>query len=181
MKYTIYTLTIFLFFISSCSSSKTKKLLQGGEVLQKEFKTEIPFEYRRGLIILKVNIEGKQYDFMLDTGAPNVISKELAQQLNYKNKVKRKVGDSQNVQTKLGITKIKKISLGDLDFLNTAAVVSDLSIGAVGCLGIDGLIGANLMRNAIWKIDYSKQVITCLLYTSPSPRDRTRSRMPSSA
>ena len=25
------------------------------------------------------------------------------------------------------------------------------------------------------------QVIVCLLYTSPSPRDRTRSRMPSSA
>ena len=25
------------------------------------------------------------------------------------------------------------------------------------------------------------QAITCLLYTSPSPRDRTRSRMPSSA
>ena len=28
---------------------------------------------------------------------------------------------------------------------------------------------------------YEKNVITCLLYTSPSPRDRTRSRMPSSA
>ena len=27
----------------------------------------------------------------------------------------------------------------------------------------------------------TKQVINCLLYTSPSPRDRTRSRMPSSA
>ena len=26
-----------------------------------------------------------------------------------------------------------------------------------------------------------EQVKTCLLYTSPSPRDRTRSRMPSSA
>ena len=26
-----------------------------------------------------------------------------------------------------------------------------------------------------------KRIITCLLYTSPSPRDRTRSRMPSSA
>ena len=25
------------------------------------------------------------------------------------------------------------------------------------------------------------RVLTCLLYTSPSPRDRTRSRMPSSA
>ena len=27
----------------------------------------------------------------------------------------------------------------------------------------------------------SNYTITCLLYTSPSPRDRTRSRMPSSA
>ena len=28
---------------------------------------------------------------------------------------------------------------------------------------------------------YNKQYWNCLLYTSPSPRDRTRSRMPSSA
>ena len=30
-------------------------------------------------------------------------------------------------------------------------------------------------------VSTSKGVMTCLLYTSPSPRDRTRSRMPSSA
>ena len=30
-------------------------------------------------------------------------------------------------------------------------------------------------------VDYYEFNITCLLYTSPSPRDRTRSRMPSSA
>ena len=29
--------------------------------------------------------------------------------------------------------------------------------------------------------DYREKLGTCLLYTSPSPRDRTRSRMPSSA
>ena len=29
--------------------------------------------------------------------------------------------------------------------------------------------------------EYIYQYVTCLLYTSPSPRDRTRSRMPSSA
>ena len=28
---------------------------------------------------------------------------------------------------------------------------------------------------------YNIQIYSCLLYTSPSPRDRTRSRMPSSA
>ena len=29
--------------------------------------------------------------------------------------------------------------------------------------------------------DADLAIVTCLLYTSPSPRDRTRSRMPSSA
>eukprot|EP00656_Telonema_subtile_P038200 TRINITY_DN4284_c0_g1_i5.p1 TRINITY_DN4284_c0_g1~~TRINITY_DN4284_c0_g1_i5.p1 ORF type:complete len:102 (+),score=31.40 TRINITY_DN4284_c0_g1_i5:115-420(+) len=32
-----------------------------------------------------------------------------------------------------------------------------------------------------FKIRCSRYLYTCLLYTSPSPRDRTRSRMPSSA
>ena len=160
MKNTICTLVICLLFLYSCTNQKTKKLLTGGEILQKEFKTEIPFEFRNGLIVLKVTIEGKQYDFMLDTGAPNVISKELAQQLNFKNKAKQKVGDSQNVTSKLSFTKIEKLSIGEIDFLNTGAVISDLSIGAVGCLELDGFIGSNLMRTAIWKIDYANQVIT---------------------
>ena len=32
-----------------------------------------------------------------------------------------------------------------------------------------------------WLYDLPDDYIPCLLYTSPSPRDRTRSRMPSSA
>ena len=30
-------------------------------------------------------------------------------------------------------------------------------------------------------LDFKYKIFICLLYTSPSPRDRTRSRMPSSA
>src|SRR5665811_1906853 len=33
----------------------------------------------------------------------------------------------------------------------------------------------------VGRFGHGTQSITCLLYTSPSPRDRTRSRMPSSA
>ena len=36
------------------------------------------------------------------------------------------------------------------------------------------------INNATFE-DETNQVLDCLLYTSPSPRDRTRSRMPSSA
>ena len=40
-----------------------------------------------------------------------------------------------------------------------------------------GIIGLVITGLLIWITEY----YTCLLYTSPSPRDRTRSRMPSSA
>ena len=38
-------------------------------------------------------------------------------------------------------------------------------------------------KGEVWKIEemLPKLLASCLLYTSPSPRDRTRSRMPSSA
>ena len=43
-----------------------------------------------------------------------------------------------------------------------------------------------MMKDAIWKeMDKIQEVLTacygCLLYTSPSPRDKRQSRMPSSA
>ena len=40
---------------------------------------------------------------------------------------------------------------------------------------------ASLDEASIARIEHLNQLKTCLLYTSPSPRDRTRSRMPSSA
>ena len=40
---------------------------------------------------------------------------------------------------------------------------------------------SNTQRNLISQIAAKQSEIPCLLYTSPSPRDRTRSRMPSSA
>ena len=44
-----------------------------------------------------------------------------------------------------------------------------------------GLYAAKDIKAGTKIINYVGKIITCLLYTSPSPRDRTRSRMPSSA
>mgnify|MGYP003377468867 CR=1 FL=1 len=40
---------------------------------------------------------------------------------------------------------------------------------------------AQAVGNALIKAEFEVQAMVCLLYTSPNPRDRTRSRMPSSA
>ena len=46
-----------------------------------------------------------------------------------------------------------------------------------------GLAGLVLVIHLVfyWAAKYDTVIEGCLLYTSPSPRDRTRSRMPSSA
>ena len=62
-------------------------------------------------------------------------------------------------------------------YISLFAVVALVVIGAL--LALSTLLGP---RNATPQklLPYECGII-CLLYTSPSPRDRTRSRMPSSA
>ena len=70
-----------------------------------------------------------------------------------------------------------------------AKVVSDYAIkGGASQLGVATLQEGIKLRSFGVKKPililgnlYSKRDLICLLYTSPSPRDRTRSRMPSSA
>ena len=45
---------------------------------------------------------------------------------------------------------------------------------------LDGTI-TQALSNAMFRVELENGHMVCLLYTSPSPRDRTRSRMPSSA
>ena len=76
---------------------------------------------------------------------------------------------------------------GDVHAMNNINL--DLAPGLFGLLGPNGAGKSTLMRTLATLqnpdegiITYNGQDITnCLLYTSPSPRDRTRSRMPSSA
>ena len=45
----------------------------------------------------------------------------------------------------------------------------------------DTVAAANDFQPSVVMLEIGEDLETCLLYTSPSPRDRTRSRMPSSA
>ena len=58
----------------------------------------------------------------------------------------------------------------------TAATISQTNIPAGHTLDIEG----NVYHDGTGALRLPTGT-TCLLYTSPSPRDRTRSRMPSSA
>ena len=58
--------------------------------------------------------------------------------------------------------------------------VPGLTVILVGDLAPSQIYVRNKEKSAN-EVGLKSEVISCLLYTSPSPRDRTRSRMPSSA
>ena len=62
------------------------------------------------------------------------------------------------------------------DILAFGAHPDDVEMGCGGTIAKSTASG-----KTVGIIDLTRGELGCLLYTSPSPRDRTRSRMPSSA
>lgn len=159
INYKSWVVLLGIFILTGCTNFK--KLYNAGGVGSDQFYVDIHYDSTLELIFLPVEIHGKTYRFLFDTGAPNVISKELRDELAIKRKGKGKVGDSQGNSDKLGVVKLDSLSIGGIRFFDTGAVVADLNYAVeLKCLNIDGIIGANLMRFAYWKIDSKNRVLT---------------------
>lgn len=159
LKKIIYIFIVFS-VLTSCAGSKIDKTLKQGNIVQKEFKVTVPFEYRLGLIIIKVTIENEIYDFILDTGSSNILSKELAEKLKVIPLGSDDVGDINKKSQQLQYAKIDAIQIGGINFNETIAAIADFNNGDLACLNADGFIGSNLMRFAIWDFDFKNQLIT---------------------
>ncbi len=135
--------------------------MQSGQVEGPHFFTQIPFEYKGKEIIIRAKINGVEGVFMLDTGAPNVLSKAFQKKLGLKAILKQKVTDSQNQSQREDFVRLDIVEIGDLRIKNTVAVVIDFTASKeIACYGLDGLIGANLLRKAYVQIDYLQEQLT---------------------
>lgn len=154
-------LLLLVFFLTGCSS-KVYTLMQDGSVEQEQFNVTVPFEFRAGLSFINVKVNGEEAWFLFDTGAPNIISEKLAEKLKLETKTKGGVRDSGGNRSKgNAFVQIEDIDIGGIHFKNTGAVIQNLrSSDIFKCLEIDGIIGANLMRQAFWKLDYESQTIS---------------------
>ena len=79
----------------------------------------------------------------------------------------------------------EKFCVGETDISNASRPIKDEEVAACGDNGIE-FIEVLVANDALSVVvnpdnDWAECLTICLLYTSPSPRDRTSSRMPSSA
>lgn len=151
-------LALMALIVTACSSSRS--LFRQGSVDQSSFMEEIPFTLENDLIFLNLEMAGQTFRFILDTGAPNVVTKEVAQALNLTPEVFGNVNDSQGQSSQLESVVLPPVKLGNLTFSNTAALVADMrDIPIFDCLEVDGLLGSNLMAKTVVQIDFQEQVI----------------------
>ena len=158
MKQKIYFLALIAFL---CSCSPAKQIFQGGRLSETNFITKIPFNFDYDIPIITVEIEGKSYRFLFDTGAPTVLSPEIAALLKLKVHTDGTASDSQGNSSARQFVVIPNMKIGNLNFENTGALVIDLKASFdFRCVNLDGLIGSNQMAKAIWEIDYQQKIIT---------------------
>ena len=97
----------------------------------------------------------------------------------------QKGGVSINFPTPSGILKKndgKIFKHNDIDVKDYAAEMYRVLKPQTHCYIFTNMMNLFKIRDEMMRVGFKfHNILTCLLYTSPSPRDRTRSRMPSSA
>lgn len=147
-----------LALLVSCSSSQTK-LMQDGHITNNNYNDTVAFNFDYNLPLITVEIDNVKYNFLLDTGAPSVISPELFEKLKLKRKLSTKIYDSNNESNSEVMTIIPSMRIGEINYENIGVLVVDLKKSfALKCLVIDGIVGANQMAKSYWKLDYDKKV-----------------------
>lgn len=127
------------------------------------FVRTIDIRIEQKLMFTDVTIDGEVYNFLIDTGAPFVLSPELAKKIGFKTSYTSPVGSS---NTRKGVAQIgtikRNVEVGGLKFSNFKAMVLDYDANTqvIDCLDFDGIIGANFMSGAIWQFDYDNQKVT---------------------
>ncbi len=158
MHRTVYKTLLFFFILSFSHAQKTS--LNKGRITTKNYYAEIPYENVNGKLIIPVAIKGKTYRFLFDTGAPNLITAQLKEQLAFDSGNDISVSDANNAKQNMEVITIPLFTLGNISFKNTASLVYTGTDNILfDCFKIDGIIGSNIFKKSIVQILSKKKLI----------------------
>jgi len=156
MKLFNYLLIIFTIQFSFCQNINFSK----GKASKQKYYSEISFEFVKGKIIIPVTIEGNTYKFLLDTGAPNLITSNLKQIIEHKEGNSMTIKDANSNRSSMEVVNIPSLTLGNIKFNNQTALVYSSDDNLIfNCFKVDGFIGSNLLRNSIIKFQLKEKKI----------------------
>lgn len=131
---------------------------QGGTE-QMAYFSVIDYEVVREKIIVKASLNGKSYRFIVDTGAPNMITKRVFNELQPAQVKKIPVGDANGKADSLSLFMVDEFKLGDVVFKQIPTLVSNDPF-IFDCHQVDGFIGSNMLRNSIVRFSQKDHQLT---------------------
>lgn len=150
----INRLLVIMFFLFGTCFLQAQNTLNKGKIFPIIFHDTIPIEFINGKVVLPLEIGGKLQKFILDTGAPCVISEDLHQEVDAQISHSEKLTDAVGGVVQWGRIKLKSFNLGQITFRNIPAfVLPEETDRLLKCWGVDGIIGSNALRNCILQID----------------------------
>lgn len=158
--FTLCILATLVFLYSGCTVKWTEAI-QYGSIEPADFTETLDFEIKNGLVFVPIKIQGKTYRFLLDTGAPFSISEALQSRYGFEVVSQGHIVDSDHNRKAVNYVQVDTLLIGSIPFINQTAFVGNFTKNPVfQCLGIDGIIGSNLMRHCNWAIDQKSRQLT---------------------
>lgn len=153
-----------LYYFKRFSQNKIKTIEElfncGSIKIGNDSSESLPIIYQgNNAPFIKVVINGKEYLFLFDTGASACfISKEVAGSTVIENTIP--IDDNNGTKLKAEVV-LKNFVIGQSSFENIACIVGNTKrLSELGCIKIDGIIGASLIKLCNWKLDPSVQKIS---------------------
>jgi aspartyl protease/PDZ domain-containing protein len=127
--------------------------------------TTVPFELLNNHIYVELKLNDKgPFRMLCDTGGANIITPELARQLNLKSEGAlqgRGVGEKSE---DVGLVKLQSLGVGEATLSDQVFAVFPMeTFSAVEGIQINGLIGYEVFKRFVAKVDYEHHLITLTL------------------
>lgn len=158
MKKLVITICFILCFTGLSNAQKTQ--FKTGKPSTRNYYTQVTYEDVRGKMIIPVSIDGENYRFLFDTGAPNILSKALWDKIGSKKVKNLSVSDANQKKQKMKLAVIPELKIGNVTFKNTSALIFEGKNNLVfECYKIDGFIGSNILKKSIVQIRSKEQLL----------------------
>ncbi|AHM60715.1 asp_protease [Flammeovirgaceae bacterium 311] len=156
--FTLLAISLIAVCCEGCKFIRVYRDMTAGDVTAISVRDTIPFEYRNNKLIIKAKVNGREYDFVLDTGAPTVIWEEVALDLQLpKTKASFVSKDANGTEQKLEFYHTEAVTVGNLKIENMNMASTNTLAGEVRCYANGGIIGGNFLMHYNWQIDYDNK------------------------
>jgi len=159
MKKLFKTFLIFIILLSFPIYSQKPFTFNQGGTTATDYLSVINYQMVKGKIIVQVSINNQSHNFILDTGAPTVITKKLFDELQPTVMTNLDITDQSGLKNNMTVVLLPSITFGDVTFTDIPTLVSQETL-IFDCFKVDGFIGSNLLRNSIIQFSHAGHTIS---------------------